>query len=73
MAFYLNPTMCMFSEFCSIWLTGTMRLAKLHLHTDTTLALFSQVTESFGNCIRTFKEKTCKVYPTQELEREWAA
>jgi hypothetical protein len=48
-------------------------LAKLHLHTDTTLALFSQVTTSFGNRLRTFKEKTCKMYPTRELEREQAA
>ena len=42
------------------------------MHTDTTLSLFSQVTTSFGNSLRTFKEKTCKVYTTRELEREHA-
>ena len=31
------------------------------------------MTASFGNRIRTFKEKTCKVHPTRELERERAA
>jgi hypothetical protein len=40
---------------------------------DTTLAVFSQVTTSFGNCLRAFKEKTCKIYPTRELERERSA
>jgi hypothetical protein len=48
-------------------------LAKLHLHTDTTLAVFSQVTTSFGNRLHAFKEKTCKMFPTRELERERAA
>ena len=43
------------------------------MHTDTTLTLFSQVTTSFGSCLRAFKEKTCKVYPTRELERERSA
>ena len=47
-------------------------LAKLHMHTDTTLALFSRVTTSFGNSLRVFKEKTCKMYTTRELERERA-
>jgi hypothetical protein len=31
------------------------------------------VTASFGNRLRTFKEKTCQIYPTRELERERAA
>jgi hypothetical protein len=31
------------------------------------------VTASFGNRIRAFKEKTCKVHPTRELECERAA
>jgi hypothetical protein len=48
-------------------------LAKLHMHTDVTLALFSQVTTSLGNSLRVFKEKTCKMYATRELERERAA
>ena len=43
------------------------------MHTDTTLALLSQATIAFGNSLRVFKEKTCKVYPTRELERERAA
>ena len=48
-------------------------LAKLHMHTDTTLARFSQVTTSFGNSIRKFQEKTCKAFSTRELERERTA
>jgi hypothetical protein len=48
-------------------------LAKLHMHTDTTLALFSQATTSLGNSLRAFKEKMCKMYTTRELERERAA
>ncbi len=48
-------------------------LAKLHVHTDTTLTLLSQVTTSFGNSIREFKEKTCKAFSTRELECERAA
>jgi len=43
------------------------------MHTDTTLALFSRVTTSFGDNLRVFKEKTCKIYSTRELERERAA
>jgi hypothetical protein len=43
------------------------------MHTDTTLTLLSQVTTDFGNSLRIFKEKTCKIYPTRELERERAA
>jgi hypothetical protein len=43
------------------------------MHTDTTLAIFSQVTTSLGNSLRAFKEKTCKTYTTRELERERAA
>jgi hypothetical protein len=43
------------------------------MHTDTTLALLSQVTTAFGNSLRVFKERTCKIYPTRELEREQAA
>ena len=31
------------------------------------------MTTSFGNRFRAFKEKTCKIYPTRELERERAA
>ena len=48
-------------------------LVKLHLHTDTTLALFSQVTASLGNRLHAFEEKTCRIHPTQELEHEQAA
>jgi hypothetical protein len=43
------------------------------MHTDPTLDIFSLVTTSLGNTIRTFKEKTCVVFPTRELEREWDA
>jgi hypothetical protein len=48
-------------------------LAKLHMHIDPTLDIFSQVTTSLGHSLRTFRDKTCVVFPTRELERERAA
>ena len=48
-------------------------LAKLQMHTDTTLALLSQVTTTLGNTLRTFQEQTCAAFPTRELQREQIA
>ena len=45
-------------------------LAKLRMHIDPTVDVLSQVTTSFGNSLRAFKERTCEVFPTRELERE---
>jgi hypothetical protein len=43
------------------------------MHTDTTLDVLSQVTTSLGNSLREFEGKTCTMFQTRELEREWAA
>ena len=48
-------------------------LAKLWMHTDTTLALLSQVTMTLSNTLRTFQEQTCAAFPTQELQHEQIA
>ena len=47
-------------------------LAKLRMHTDTTLDTFSQVTTSLGKSLRDFEEKTCAMFQTRELDRERA-
>ena len=43
------------------------------MHIDPTLDVFSQVITSLGKSLRTFKEKTSVVFPTQEFEREQVA
>ena len=43
------------------------------MHTDSTLALLSQVTTTLGSTLRTFQEQTCAAFPTQELQREQIA
>ncbi|ETW76906.1 hypothetical protein HETIRDRAFT_242215, partial [Heterobasidion irregulare TC 32-1] len=48
-------------------------LAKLHLHTDTTLRIFEQVTTSLGALIRKFVLITCVHFDTKELPSEEAA
>ncbi|PCH44467.1 hypothetical protein WOLCODRAFT_154510 [Wolfiporia cocos MD-104 SS10] len=48
-------------------------LAKLHLHTEDTLTVFTRVTESLGNSLRAFVNTTCEAYDTQELPKEHAA
>ena len=45
-------------------------LAKLRLHTDTTLNIFETVTIDLGNLIRTFASDTCSCFATKELPRE---
>jgi hypothetical protein len=43
------------------------------MHIDPTVDILSQVTTSFGVSFRAFKERTCEVFPTCELERERVA
>lgn len=48
-------------------------LAKLRLHTDTTLDMLEQLTVEFGKLIQQFRDVTCAEYDTVELPRETAA
>jgi hypothetical protein len=48
-------------------------LAKLRMHTDTTLDILAQLTITLGDTFREFKAETCSAFATQELERERAA
>jgi hypothetical protein len=48
-------------------------LAKLRMHTDSTLKLLSETTTDLGDRLRVFQEQTCATFPTRELERERAA
>jgi hypothetical protein len=48
-------------------------LAKLRLHTDTTLDVMDAVTTDLGNEVRAFKKRTCVEFATKELHRESAA
>ena len=54
-------------------LTHWHGLAKLWIHTDSTLELLLQVTIALGNRFCDFKGKTCALFKTRELERERAA
>jgi hypothetical protein len=44
--------------------------AKLRLHTEQTLASFTQITKDLGILIRHFSTKTCKAFETIELPKE---
>ena len=48
-------------------------LAKLCMHTDDTLGLMESITETLGNHLRAFTNKTCPAFSTKELRREAAA
>ena len=48
-------------------------LAKMHLHTDSTLAWLDESTKAFRKQIRHFKSHTCSFFDTQELPQEEAA
>ncbi|KIJ33763.1 hypothetical protein M422DRAFT_182849, partial [Sphaerobolus stellatus SS14] len=48
-------------------------VAKLRMHTDSTINLLSQLTKQFGSLIRRFEKDTRQHYVTQELPRERAA
>jgi hypothetical protein len=45
-------------------------LAKLRMHTDSTLILFQSVTTSLCREIRNFRTVTCEAFETVELEKE---
>lgn len=47
-------------------------LAKLRLHTETTLQLLDNVTTALGQALRDFKKNVCSAYSTKELPREAA-
>jgi hypothetical protein len=48
-------------------------LAKMRLHTDSTLAWLDESTKAFGKQIRRFQSYTCSFFDTQELPQEEAA
>lgn len=48
-------------------------LAKLRLHTDSTLELLEAVTREFGRLMRQFRDKTWDEFNTVELPREAGA
>lgn len=48
-------------------------LAKLKLHTDTTVGLLGAVTKELGRLLRRFKRVTCAAFNTKELPSEEAA
>lgn len=48
-------------------------LAKLRMHSDTTLDIMDDVTTDMGRALRHFKKKTCPKYKTKELPREASA
>jgi hypothetical protein len=45
-------------------------LAKLRIHTDSTLRILDETTVSIGTEFRTFTAKTCAAFDTRELSRE---
>jgi hypothetical protein len=45
-------------------------LAKLRMHTDTTLDIMDAVTSDLGKKLRAFQQKTCAFFNTKELRRE---
>jgi hypothetical protein len=48
-------------------------LAKLRMHSDSTLLLLEELTTQFGQLIRQFRDLTCSQFKTVELSRETAA
>lgn len=48
-------------------------LAKLRMHSDSTLLLLEELTTEFGQLIRQFRDLTCNQFKTVELSRETAA
>jgi hypothetical protein len=48
-------------------------LAKLRMHSDSTLLLLEELTKEFGQLIRQFRDLTCSQFKTVELSRETAA
>ncbi|KII83440.1 hypothetical protein PLICRDRAFT_58395 [Plicaturopsis crispa FD-325 SS-3] len=48
-------------------------LAKLRMHTDSSLRVLDRVTVAFGQAIRHFSEVTCKAFDTVETDAEYSA
>ncbi|KIM42576.1 hypothetical protein M413DRAFT_408453 [Hebeloma cylindrosporum] len=48
-------------------------LAKLRMHTDTTLRIFRQTTTLLGDALRYFANETCKHFKTFETDKEYQA
>ncbi len=48
-------------------------LAKLRLHTESTLSIMESVTTQLGKLLREFQAETCSSFDTRELKRETAA
>jgi hypothetical protein len=48
-------------------------LAKLRMHSESTLTLMESVTTALGNIMRQFRNITCSVFKTRELPKETAA
>jgi hypothetical protein len=45
-------------------------LAKLRMHTDSTLDILDSITSSLGKHLREFRNETCSAFNTRELRRE---
>ena len=45
-------------------------LAKLRMHSDTTLDIMDEVTTALGQAFRTFGDEICSAYNTKELPKE---
>lgn len=48
-------------------------LAKLRMHTDSTLEVLNNITTTFGQCMRHFAEETCSKFETFETDKEHGA
>ncbi|TFK61080.1 hypothetical protein BDN72DRAFT_805276 [Pluteus cervinus] len=48
-------------------------LAKLQMHTDSTISLFEQLTSEFGKLMRQFRDTTCENFSTVETPSESSA
>lgn len=48
-------------------------MAKLRMHTESSLALLDELTKEFGELMRKFRDSTCAKYSTVELPKEVAA
>jgi hypothetical protein len=48
-------------------------LAKLRIHTDSSLTLLEKLTVELGQLLRKFRDVTCSTFSTVELPRETAA